>query len=250
MALRGDFQGGNAPLNLGLGGPSDGGNIAIEKLLKWRFAFFGGACMVLLTSLGTGFYWLSHFTFAPSTFFFTSFMLFFGVLMLTLDLPIPHMENHKHVQHIRGQIYKFALFMTRFVGRGVWYLFLATMVFGALWDTGINWFLGATCTAYLTVLGVVAMGKGVIMSNKLNRVREAITQSGHAADRYVSRGQTGLTPEQFKLMVESATNENDLFTPDELSYVVSALTFTPYNDGTVTLEELRYWLAPGLPLMV
>jgi len=253
MALRGDFQGGShggANPGVSLGGPGDGGNIAIEKYMRWSWAFFVGACLVFACAVGTGIHWLGHFTFAPATFFFEMFLFGFGAMMIVLDTPIPHMQNHKHVQQVRYQIYKFALFMTRFMGRGAWYLFLATLVFGALWDTGINGFLGAVCTLYLTVLGVVAMAKGFIMTNKLNRVRDCITTAGYAAERYISRGQTGLSTDQFKLMVESATNEPDLFTPDELNYVVNALSFTPYNDGQVTLDEMRYWLSPGPALMV
>merc|ERR1719188_213307 len=119
--------------------------------------------------------------------------------MIVLDTPIPHMQKHPHIQQVRIQIYKFALFMTRFAGRGVWYLFLATLVFGALWDTGINWFLGAVCTVYLTVLGCVAIFKGFVMTTKLNRVRDCIKTAGHNEERYISRGQTGLSKDQFKL---------------------------------------------------
>lgn len=250
MALRGDFQGGSAGGGQFLGATNEEGNIAIEKYLKWNWAFFGGAVLVFATSVGTGIHYISNLSFAPATFFSELSLLVFGIIMLVLDVPIPHMQNHRHIRAMRHQIYKFALFMTRFMGRGAWYLFLATMVFGALWDTGINMFLGGVCTLYLTVLGVVALGKGFVMTNKLNRVRDAITTAGHSCDRYVSRGQTGLSTDQFKLMVESATNERDLLTPDELDYAINAISFMPYHDGHITLDELRYWLAPGPPLMV
>lgn len=252
MALRGDFQGGGVAVGagLGLGGPGDGGNISIEKYLKWNVAFFVGAVLVFLTAFCTGIHWLSHFTFAPATFFFEIFMLMFGTMMLVLDVPVPHIQNHKHIQAVRYQIYKFALFMTRFMGRGMWYLYLATMVFGALWDTGINWLLGSVCTAYLTILGCFAMGKGFLMSNKLNKVREAMNQSGLPAERYIARGQTGLSAQQFKHMVMDVMKDPEMFNVDEIDYIINALSFTPYNDGQVTLEEMQYWLQPGPPMMV
>merc|ERR1719254_427379 len=150
--------------------------------------------------------------------------MLFGIMMLVLDTPVPHVQNHRHVQMVRYQIYKFALFMTRFMGRGMWYLFLATMVFGALWDTGINWFLGGLCTTYLVVLGVCALSKGFIMSHKLNRVRESITQAGYSASHYIARGQSGLTGQQFLRMAEDTTNEQNLFTNDELDYIINALS--------------------------
>merc|ERR1711971_647477 len=109
------------------------------------------------------------------------YLLFFGCVMLVLDMPIPPVQKHRHVQMVRFQIYKFALILTRFMGRGATYLFLATMVFTASWDSNINWFLGGVCTFYLVILGIVALGKGFIMTNKLNRVREAIMSSGYGS---------------------------------------------------------------------
>lgn len=254
MALRGDYQGGSAGQGIlgaqGLGGGADGGNIAIEKYLKWSIAFFVGALVVFLVAVGTSIFWISNFTWAPATLFFEFFLLVFGLMMLVLDTPIPHMQNHKHIQHTRTQIYKFALFMTRFMGRGVWYLFLATMVFGSLWDTGINWVLGGICTAYLSILGTVAMGKGFLLSHKLNKVRELMRGAGHQAERYVSPGQDGLTGEQLKIMIDTVTSDKDYFSNDEIEYIINALSFTPFPDGKVNLEELQHWLQPGPPMMV
>jgi len=260
MSLRADNQqgpmGGSTATGLmgvqglGLGGPDDKGNIAIEKYMKWNWAFFGGAVLTFLTGLCTALHWMMHLSFAPATFFFEIFLTSFGALMLVLDTPIPHIQKHRTIQTVRYQIYKFALILTRFMGRGATYLFLATMVFTASWDSGINWFLGGLCTSYLTVLGTIAMTKGFLMTNKLNRVREAILSSGYGVDRYVSRGQAGMSKPQIKMMIESATNDPALFRDEEVDYLINALNFNPSNDGTVTTEELQYWLSAGPPLMV
>lgn len=253
MALRGDFQGGSvggAQPGLGLGGGGDAKGIAIEHYMKWNWAFFVGALLTFATSIGTMVYWLSHFTFAPATFFFEIFMLIFGLMMIVLDTPIPQMQKHPHIQATREQIYKFALFMTRFMGRGMWYLFLSTMVFGALWDTGINWFLGGACTAYLLILGIVAMMKGFLLTHKLNKVRDAIIGQGFPAERFIAPGMAGLSAQQFKHMVQETTRDQELFNDDEIDYIINALSFTPYHDSKVTLEEMQYWLLPGPPMMV
>merc|ERR1719167_1216401 len=126
--------------------------------------------------------------------------------MLVLDTPVPHVQNHRHIQMTRFQIYKFALFMTRFTGRGCMYLFLATLVFGALWDTGINWFLGGVCTCYLTVLGIVAMGKGLLMTSKLNRVRETILGAEQGPERFAAPGES-CNKDRFKQVIDSTMNE-------------------------------------------
>lgn len=254
MAFRGDVQGSqNATPDMTLSGFSGlTGSQAvagIEKNLKWKLFFFGGACVTFAGGVISVLYWIFHFTWAPATFMSEIFLLTFGILMLVLDLPIPH--PHKHLVTIRDSCYKFLLFMTRFMGRGVWYLFLSSMVFAALWDTNINLFLGCTFTAYLFFLGVIALVKGWIISHKLQAVREAIMNSGRTADHFISRGQTGLSKEQFKAMVANVTpHQADHFSNDDLDYIINALSFTPYNDGQVSLEECEYWLRPGPMLMV
>jgi len=225
-------------------------NAGIDKYLKWSFAFFGGAVLTTLTAVGTMIYWIKNFTFAPATMFFEFFLLTFGCMMLVLDLPMPHLQKHPKVMMFRTKVYKFALFLTRFIGRGVWYLFLATLVFGALNDTGINVVLGTISTIYLLGLGAVAIGKGVVMSTKLNRVRSAILGSGHTMARFIPSGQPGLSAQQFQRMVSEVTSEQTTFTTDEMDYIVNALAFTPYHDGEIQVEELEYWLQPGPAMWV
>merc|ERR1719198_806677 len=139
--------------------------------------------------------------------------------------------------------------MTCFTGRGAWYLFLATMVFAELYDEGVNRFFGAVTTLYLVVLGGIAIFKGVVMTQKLQRVREAIIDSGKGVENFISRGQTGLSRSQFQAMVLNVTNEEP-FTQDEVDYVMSALAFTPEQPGHVTVDECSYWLSQGPPLLV
>mmetsp|Transcript_62869 Transcript_62869/g.142089 ORF Transcript_62869/g.142089 Transcript_62869/m.142089 type:complete len:259 (-) Transcript_62869:354-1130(-) len=258
MAFRGDIQGGQTNWGGGGGGSATGGAgmgliggqaaSGIEKTMKWKLFFFGGAVITFATGFGSLVFWMSQFAWAPATFCSEIFLLVFGVLMIVLDFPIPHPT--KWLVNIRDNCYKFLLFMTRFMGRGVWYLFLSTMVFAALWDTNINWFLGGMFTAYLVALGVAALAKGWMISSKLQSVREAIVSSGRGAEHYIARGQTGLSKEQFKAMVEQVTNQHDLFSNDDLDYIINALSFTPYNDGQVSMEECEYWLRQGPMLMV
>lgn len=232
----------------GMGLVGGQGTSGIEKTMKWKLFFFAGAVVTSITSVYTILVWLSKVTWAPATFMSSVFLLFFSILMVVLDFPIPH--PHKGLVAVRDNCYKFLLFMTRFMGRGFWYLFLATMVFSSLWDTNINWFLAGVFSAYLVVLGMAALVKGWMLSSKLQSVREAIVSSGRGAEHYISRGQTGLSKEQFKAMVESVTHQPDLFTNDDIDYIINALSFTPYNDGQVSMEECEYWLRQGPMLMV
>ncbi len=61
-----------------------------------------------------------------------------GMLMLVIDFPI----EHPVIKNIKMSIFHYALFMCRFVGRGIWYLFLSAMTVGALWDNEVSPFLG------------------------------------------------------------------------------------------------------------
>lgn len=45
------------------------------------------------------------------------YMALFGLMMLVIDFPV----NHPRVHNMKIAVFHYALFMTRFVGRGIWY---------------------------------------------------------------------------------------------------------------------------------
>lgn len=53
-----------------------------------------------------------------------------------------------------------------------------------------------------------------------------------------------------KDMVRDVTKQEGTFTDDEVGYIINALAFTPYHDSKITVDELRYWLMPGPPMMI
>jgi len=248
MAFRGDIQGGQPQAGFldgsGLANFAGSQHIAgIEKTLRWKWLFFAGAVIVFTTGISSVIFRFTRFEWQPATLTTQAFLLVFGSLMLVLDFPFQH--PHKQLVVLRDHCYKFMLFMTRFMGRGLWYLFLGTLVFQALWELGLNGFFGVVFTLYLVLLGIGALVKGWRISHKLQQVRELIVHSGRSADNFIGRGQSGLSKEQFKTMVEQVMGQNDMFTNDELDYVINALSFTPYNDGQVSVEECQYWLQHG-----
>jgi hypothetical protein len=234
-----------------LGGQGASG---IEKTLKWKLLFFGGACATLAGGTIPFFYHLFHAfsEWAPLTFIDTLFLVTFGVLMVVLDFPIPHPSGH--LVAIRDNAYKFVLFMTRFTGRGLWYLFLSTLVFSHLSKEGLGKpaeVIGWIVSAYLVLLGIGALVKGYMLSSRLDKVRQEIMKVGHGAEHYVARNQNGLSKAQFQTMVDQVLiNQDTKFTSDDLDYIINALSFTPYNDGQVSLEECEYWLRKGPMLCV
>ncbi|CAJ1359686.1 unnamed protein product [Effrenium voratum] len=161
--------------------------------------------------------------------------------VLDFPIPNPNPRDWPTLVSIRDHCYKFVLFMTRFMGRGMWYLFLATMVFSALWDTNISWAFGGVFTLYLVVLGAIALIKGWLISNKLDKVRNILLrerETGGSLDHYIAPTQQGLNKVQFKALIKQVTNEEELFGDDDLDYVVNALSFLPSSDGVVSREEI------------
>jgi len=205
--------------------------------------------MVLSTPVLSSIRYVRKFEWAPCTFALNAFLFIFGILMIVLDFPIPH--PHRCLVSIRDGIYKDFLFMTRFMGRGIWYLFLATLVFSSLWEGRRNTrIVGAIFTCYLTLLAIAALVYGAWLSRKLEEVRREILVSQKTAEHYLAPKQIGLTKVQFEAMIEAVTHKYDHFTDNELDYVINAMSFTPENDGIVSLEELEYWLSDGPPLIV
>jgi len=224
------------------------GIAAIEKQVKWKFLFFFGAICVLAASVVTLLHYVILFghadTWSPCTFISTTFLLAFGFLMMVLDIPMP--KPNDTLLDIRNHIYSFALFMTRFTGRGMWYLFLSSHVWVALYDTGVSTFLGIVLTLYLVILGACALAKGAILSKKLHEVRMKIKASDIGPEAFMARSMPGLSKEQFKEMVKTVSkSETDVFTDDDVSYVINALSFTPSSDEQVSLEEYKYWMMEG-----
>merc|ERR1719160_2021600 len=101
-----------------------------------------------------------------------SFLVMFGLLMVVLDLPFGATSPRANM--VRDSIYKYMLFLTRFTGRGLWYCFLGTMIWSALFDLNISWYLGFMLGLFVVFIGLVTMFKGIRLSLKLDMVRKQI----------------------------------------------------------------------------
>ena len=80
----------------------------------WKLAFFLNSCCVLtcgILSIVGGAFALAP----PFDFINYCFLTLFGLLMLIIDFPL---ENHPNVRLYKMVIFHYALFLTRFTGRG------------------------------------------------------------------------------------------------------------------------------------
>jgi hypothetical protein len=177
------------------------------------------------------------FRWAPVSFTTQGFLLFFGTLMFVLDFPFSH--NSHTMTSIQIHLYKFMLFMTRFTGRGLWYTFLGSMIFVALFDLKISSFFGVLLGGFVSVLGIVTTGYGVLLSRKLNSVRQAVLANGFPQEC----PSQGFSKQDFRDLAQRV-NQTD-FTDDELDYITNGLSFTAHNTGMIMRDEYLYWVSPG-----
>jgi len=207
----------------------------IAKNMSWKWLFFGAACCTMASAIISILYLIFTFSFAPFSFTTVKFQFVFGFLMLVLDFPIPYPDAK--LAAVRGHIYKFLLFMTRFTGRGAWYLFLGTMIFATLFDLKISPFFGICLGGYVGILGIVTLVFGIQLSRKLDVVRKELIYNPQQCPAQ------GFGAEGFAVLARQTAQVE--FTEDELVYVINALSFTPQNDGIVKPDEYNMWLMPG-----
>lgn len=243
----GGIGGGGMPGMPGMGGMQgmqgmptnfqDGGQAVagIAKNMSWKLLFFIAACCTLGAATISILFMFFTFEWAPFSFTTVLFMLMFGSLMVVLDFPIPHPSPY--LAAVRANIYKFLLFLTRFTGRGMWYLFMGTMIFATLYDLDISPFFGIVMGGYVGVLGLVTLVFGVRLSQKLDVVRQELLMGDKMCPP------SGLSMEGFKSLALQVSKQD--FTDDELVYVFNSLSFNPMNDGVINPEEYKQWLLPG-----
>jgi len=207
----------------------------IAKNMSWKLLFFVAACCTLGASTISILFMIFTFEWAPFSFTTVLFMALFGVLMVVLDFPIPH--PNPTLAAVRANIYKFFLFLTRFTGRGMWYLFLGTMIFATLYDLNISPFFGICLGGYVGILGLVTLVFGYRLSRKLDHVRQELLMGDKMCPP------SGYSQEGFKTLALQVSKQD--FTDDELVYVFNSLSFNPMNDGVINPEEYKQWLLPG-----
>jgi len=237
------------------------GLTGIERRVKWKLLFFAGALCVIAAGATA----ILHFVFtfgdvvdwSPCTFISVSFLLIFGLLMMVLDLPMP--QPKPELVAIRDHIYVFGLFLTRFTGRGMWYLFLGSHVWVALWDDAINPFFAWVFTLYLVILGAAALIKGFFLSRRLHAIRALLKDPNNtrvSPEQWCSpqpslNGVVGMEEAGLQEMLMQVTNDPHQFTEDEMAYISNALRFSPHKTTIISLAEINYWLKDAaIPMLL
>lgn len=229
-----------------------------DKGIGWSLAFFAGACCTLAAGLIASLYFTFHSldprTWSPMTYLTAIALCGFGLMLVILDLPVAVWGSitkcsapmGEWVAYFKAGIYSFALFLTRFTGRGFWYLYLGTQTWVALYDDSINPFFGVIFTAYLVVLGIAAMVKGVQLSRRLEKVKISLNNSRVSPVSFVSphahASRDGVSVVHFDDFKRMVNKTEEKFTDEELVYVMNALSFMAEHDNNLSLPELEEWL--------
>jgi hypothetical protein len=200
----------------------------------WKMLFFTcAACVVAAGAMS-----IIHLAWAfasPWDFTNNIYLTLFGLLMLMLDFPL---ENHPIAVSVKKQVTQYALFMTRFTGRGIWYLFLASMVFGALWDNNISPFLGFVLSGYMVVVAIICIVVGARLSQRLEAVRQKVIRGGPEQwGAYIPP--SGMTKAQFRDLAQSLNQER--FSDEELNYIVAGMSQEVKTDDIISKEEFTEW---------
>merc|ERR1712054_559199 len=154
--------------------------------------------------------------------------------MLVLDAPF----NHPTVELIKLAIYKYLLFLTRFMGRGCTYIFLGCMICGSLWDNNISPFIGFVLFGALVTVGIASIVYGFKTSRKLESVRKALLNRTGPTTSLCPPG--GLRADKFADMAIRVQGIH--FTEEELGYIANALSLTVHSDDVISQREFENWL--------
>ncbi|KAF4677779.1 hypothetical protein FOL47_010373 [Perkinsus chesapeaki] len=211
---------------------------ASQMSMTMDLIFFSAACCVVAASLiSTIEVFLTEI--APFDLIDCVYLLVFGTKMFILDAPV----RFKGIVEAQAFIVKYFAFLTRFTGRGIWYIFLGTMTFATLWDNQI-WYFGAVVLGfYVFLIGVFATVMGAMKSRKLNRVRQQVRRQNADTEQMFnsyarSNPQEGMNADEFNLLSGQVAGIS--FRSDELTFVMNALC----NDGRIgiTQRDFHGWI--------
>jgi len=199
----------------------------------WKLLFF--LCGTCATVAGVLSIVVGIMNFSPLFDFFNFiFLALFGLIMMIVDIPLDNM----YIRNFRYAIFHYALFMTRFMGRGFWYIFLGSMTFGALWDMNICPWLGFFMGFAMLGVAVASLFYGWRLTSKLEDVRTKVVEQGPEKwGAYIPP--RGMTKVQFKEMAVAL--KGTVFSDEELSYIVAAFSFEVKSDDIISRDEFEEW---------
>jgi hypothetical protein len=199
----------------------------------WKLGFFTcGACTLasgIISIIGAVASLASPFDFINYC-----YLTLFGAIMCALDIPL----QMPLLKSFRTNMFTYCLFLTRFLGRGVFYLFLSAMIVGGLWDNDMCPFLGFILGGVVAGIAILSLIKGVELTQRLESVRKVVLEQGPEAwGSYIPP--TGLKKKQFQDLALSLKGVS--FSEEEMNYIVAGFSQDINNDDVIQKEEFTEW---------
>lgn len=220
----------------------DGRISSYQMGLLW----FAAACCVMLGGI-IGTLSLVFTEFKPADILDEVYLILFGTAMGVFDFPISFSFVILH----RFYINKYARFLTRLTGRGVFFIFLGTMTFASLWNNSISYFLALVLGFFVVGVGIFSALLGFSKSRRLERIRKKIVGPPNLLEekykRFAVSSQEGLSQQEFK---ELALDVDQLVLEEgDLKLVFNALSRSPKCDR-ISKADLEEWEGtPGYAIL-
>jgi len=166
-----------------------------------------------------------------------AFLIIFGMFLAVIDMPDGF--TIKAVKELKDMIFKHFLFMTRFTGRGIWYLFLGCSIYTSL-DTEF-FAVGLIFGLYVACLGISSIIFGIKKTLALENYRQAIKMR-EDPDMCPAGG---WSKEDFRK--NAGAHQGQTWDDEMMGYVLNALSLSIKADDHVSKDEFENWL--NEPLM-
>lgn len=138
-------------------------NGRMTQIMGWLW--FAAACCVFLGGL-LGFVTLFFTEFDPPDCLDEVYLMIFGFIMMLHESPV----DVGPLGEIKDGISHQAMFLTRIVGRGAFFLFLGTMSFFTLAEN-VSYFFSITLGLFIIIVGFLSIVYGHAKTRQLERVR-------------------------------------------------------------------------------
>lgn len=178
--------------------------------------FFAAAVSIMVCGLCSGMVYL--FSLRMFDFLALTYLTTFGAVLGVLDTPF--FKTIKFVVESKTYIGKYVQFVTRVTGKGVAFIFLASMLFMTVWENCDHLFfqfMVVLLCLFPAVVGGFAIGIGVLKSNKLDKARRQL--------QLYNWPNGGLTMSEFNVL--TMENGGFKFQSLDLKLIFNALVSNP-----------------------
>eukprot|EP00922_Rhytidocystis_sp_ex-Travisia-forbesii_P012732 GHVS01019160.1.p1 GENE.GHVS01019160.1~~GHVS01019160.1.p1 ORF type:complete len:274 (+),score=19.15 GHVS01019160.1:167-988(+) len=228
----------------------ESGGAKVEETLsrfncKYQTLFFGAGLGVLFGAAVALMVSVLHLH--PTQIINSIFLLFFGIIMMILDVP----GSPRWAGRYRQLCRRYCRFLTRLTGKSLWFLFLGSLTACALWPSGrggnVLLFVAISLGFFVVAVSIVGLLIAIRKSLRLEKVRKAVQQSCKGAYLEVYRKyamtdpQHGMQFEEFNRMCADHTFGKLQFDVTDLGIVYNALD--EHQKSAINEREFTDWLA-------